>query len=100
MREHGTRGARKLDQEDGPGLRGALDAHGAAMILDDLAHDGQAETGAVGLAGTHKRIKYSVADDSGNAATFIDHADFEGVLAALHINGDSTVVIRSGFAGI
>ena len=100
MRSDRTGRARKLDQHRGTGFGGALDGHRAAVILNDFAHNGQSKTRAVGLAGTNERIEYIIPDAFGNAATLIDYADFEGVSAALDVDGDFAFAIETGFAGV
>src|SRR5271163_2988311 len=92
MRGDRTGRARKLDQHRGSGLGSALDGYRAAVILNNFAHNGQSETRAVGFAGTYERIEYVIADAFGNAATLINYADFEGVFAALDVDGDFAFV--------
>src|ERR1700738_3132885 len=100
MRGARTGGARKPDQDRGSRLGGALDGYRAAVILNDFADNGQSEARAVGLAGTYERIEYVIPDAFGNAATLIDYADFEGVSAALDVDGDFAFAIETGFAGV
>lgn len=101
MRGYRAGRARELNQDNRAAPRCALDTHRTTVILNDLAHNGEAETGSVGLAGAHEWVKYRVADDIWDAAAFIDHADFKRILAALYIDGNPAVVaVRSGFACI
>src|ERR1700730_8535284 len=100
MRNHRTRRARKLYQYGSSGFRSALDAYRAAVILHDFTDNGQSEARAVGLAGTYEWVEHGVAYAFGNSATLINHAHFEGVLAAFDIDGDSALRIESGLARV
>src|SRR4029077_10848710 len=100
MRSYRTRRARKLYQYRGCSVRGALDAYRAAVILHDLADDGQSKARAVGLAGTYKWVEHVGADAFRNSATLIDHPHFEGIFAAFDIDDDSALHVQSGFARV
>jgi hypothetical protein len=70
------------------------------MVMHDLADDGQAQSGAVGLTGTHEGIENVITNIGRNSRALVDHANFEGVLAGLHIHAYFAFPVGSGFAGV
>src|SRR4051812_42245354 len=93
-------GAGQGYQHDGAGLGGAFDADGAAVVVDDFADDGEAETGAVGFAGADEGVEHVIADGGWDAGALVDHANLEGVATALHLDKDAVMTVGSSFAGV
>ncbi len=93
-------GAGQGYQHDGAGLGRAFDADRAAVVVDDLADDGEAEAGAVGFAGADEGVEDVIADGRRDAGALVDDANLEGVAATLHLDEDAVMAFRSGFTGI
>ena len=59
----------------------SFDAYGAAVVLHDFLHDGEAHARAVRFAGTHERIEERISNRFREAAAMID--DDDTIVAAI-----------------
>ncbi len=93
MHVGGAGGAGKHDVESGSEAEVALSPDGAAVLLDDAAADGEAETGAALLAGVGGLDLLEAVEDAvelvgGDAAAFVDDLEEDGVGGGLGVDAD------------
>src|SRR5437899_1689137 len=79
---------------------GALDAHLAAVVLNDFLDRGEAQPGTVFLAVAHKGLEQVLAHGRRDARTVVGDANLQPLRRAADLHFDFPRIRRRGLAGV